>query len=173
MSKAHFSLFNQEFFWLVIYFLVNLFLTFHNKWILSVIGFSFPWLLTFLHISISGLCSFIYMQIRNSTKKASILTSDEYKMNAFGFSTDRSIRIFLYSIIFTANIAVSNISLNYISLPFHQLVRSSNPFFVILLEFLIFRKLPSLLISLTLIPVTIVMIILDNFWCRIILCWPV
>ncbi|KAJ3110252.1 UAA transporter [Phlyctochytrium bullatum] len=48
--------------------------------------------------------------------------------------------VLLFSLLYTANIAMSNVSLSMVSLPFHQVVRSTNPAVTLALERLLFGK---------------------------------
>ncbi|KAJ3105460.1 Kinesin-like protein kif19 [Phlyctochytrium planicorne] len=50
------------------------------------------------------------------------------------------ITILLFSMLYTVNIGVSNVSLSMVSLPFHQVVRSTNPAITLALERLLFGK---------------------------------
>ena len=135
------------------YLVLNVFLTLQNKWVLSVLGFSFPWLLTFIHLGVSGFCSLIYLSIvsrSNPTQQ----NGNALSRDVFSFSYSQCIKVVLCSIIFTMNVAFSNISLNYVSIPFHQLAKSTGPFFIVVLEYLFFHKSPDLLIMIALIPVS-------------------
>ena len=58
-----------------------------------------------------------------------------------------------FSFLYTVNIAISNVSLNMVSLPFHQIVRSTNPAFTILMEMMIIGKRHSKETYLSLLPV--------------------
>ena len=59
----------------------------------------------------------------------------------------------LCSFLYTVNIAISNVSLNFVSLAFHQIVRSSTPFFTVMLEMLILQKFHTSVLYFSLIPV--------------------
>ncbi|KAJ3085476.1 UAA transporter [Quaeritorhiza haematococci] len=48
--------------------------------------------------------------------------------------------MFAFSILYTANIATSNLSLSMVSLPFHQIVRSTNPAVTVTFERLLFGR---------------------------------
>ncbi|KAI9207642.1 triose-phosphate transporter family-domain-containing protein [Polychytrium aggregatum] len=111
--------------WLLFYFSVNLTLTIHNKAVLQLYRFPFPWTLTAIHIMCSTLgCS---------------------ALSAFGVfrpvacSPRDMIKILGFSILYTVNIAVSNISLSMVTVPFHQVVRSIAPIVTMVLSSLFWR----------------------------------
>jgi len=106
--------------WVLLYFLANLALTIHNKWVLSRINFRFPWSLTALHIGVSGLGSWIFCAASSIPKKN------------IDFEAWKSLLSF--SVLYALNIAMSNVSLAYVSLSFHQIIRSSVPAVILLIE---------------------------------------
>ncbi|KAJ3313930.1 UAA transporter, partial [Blyttiomyces sp. JEL0837] len=102
-----------------------------NKVILKLFHFNFPWILTAIHALLSCLGS-------------SILVHGLKTVTPTVFTTRREIiTILLFSVLYTVNIAVSNVSLNLVSLPFHQIVRSTNPAVTLTLERILFRKRPA------------------------------
>lgn len=126
--------------WISLYFLANLGLTIHNKWVLQKLNFDYPWLLTAIHIGISGLgASFMI-------RKMNVCIPPQLNLK-------ENLSLWSFSLLYTINIAISNVSLNYVSLAFHQIVRSANPAFTIILELLILGKRESSLIYLSLVPV--------------------
>ncbi|KAI8835574.1 hypothetical protein BC829DRAFT_426275 [Chytridium lagenaria] len=78
----------------VVYFLLNLSMTMYNKAIMKLIHFNYPWLLTAIHTFMSCIGSIINAKAR---KKAMTLST---------------VLMFLFSCLYTVNIAVSNVSLN-------------------------------------------------------------
>lgn len=100
-----------------LYFVVNLTLTLYNK---AVLGkFAFPWLLTALHTSFASLGCYILM-LRGYMKLTRLSTQENLTLVAF-------------SVLFTVNIAISNVSLAMVSVPFHQIARSTCPVVTILI----------------------------------------
>lgn len=128
--------------WIILYFVANLFLTIHNKWILGKLNFRFPWTLTALHISISGIGSYFFLLYILRIQPTSLSTSSQLKL-------------FLFSILYAINIAISNVSLAHVSLAFHQLVRSTTPVFTIAMEYLVCKKTRDIRTYLTLLPVVL------------------
>ncbi|KAF8576778.1 TPT-domain-containing protein, partial [Ramaria rubella] len=133
------KLLNSEPFWLLLYFLFNLGLTLYNK--LVLVRFPFPYTLTALHAFSGTIGSYLAMELGYFTP--SRLTARE------------SILLTAFSFLYTINIAVSNLSLQLVTVPFHQVVRAATPLFIIALSyFLLARRLtPAKLLSL--IPVIV------------------
>ncbi|KAH9942041.1 hypothetical protein B0H21DRAFT_751349 [Amylocystis lapponica] len=115
--------------WLVLYFAFNLGLTLYNK--LVLVHFPFPYTLTALH----ALCGSI-----GGCFAAAWRTGDHFALAAF-------------SILYAVNIAVSNVSLQLVTVPFHQVVRAATPIFTTLLSLLLFGTHYSRMKLLTLVPV--------------------
>lgn len=134
-SKKSFT--DSAAYWLILYFIFNLGLTLFNKVVL--VSFPFPYTLTGLH-ALSG-CAGCYIALERGAFVPARLTSKENLiMGAF-------------SILYTINIAVSNLSLHLVTVPFHQVVRASTPLFTILISVLIFRGKFSIMKLVSLLPV--------------------
>ncbi|MCJ1453271.1 UAA transporter [Mycoblastus sanguinarius] len=126
-------------FYLTLYFALNLTLTLYNK---AVLGkFSFPWLLTTLHTASASLGCYVLMRRGHFT-----LT----KLN-----TRENLVLAAFSLLFTINIAISNVSLAMVSVPFHQIMRSICPIFTILLYRVYYLRSYSWATYLSLIPVVL------------------
>lgn len=127
------------FVWLALYFVANLVLTLHNKYVMAIYNFRFPWALTGIHC----LCG----------------TVGCYLLYLFGvfrpskLSQRDNLIMFAFSALYTINIAVSNISLNLVTVPFHQVVRATCPVFTIMLSVIFLHKSYSTRIYLSLVPV--------------------
>lgn len=121
--------------WIMGYFASNILLTIHNKFILSSLNFKFPWFLTAIHLTVSGIGAFI---IQKSTIGHCVEEKCTNKRPTFW----HFIIILGYSIVYTLNIALSNIGLIYASLSFHQLSRGAGPVFTVMIEKLLGKKLP-------------------------------
>jgi len=128
-----------KFKYLAVYFVCNVSLMLYNKAILG--KFEYPWLLTALHAGSSLLgCSLLFLRGRLSLTKLSL--------------RDNLILI-LFSFLFTINIAISNVSLSMVSMPFHQVLRSTCPFFTILICRFFYNRTYSTKTYLSLIPIII------------------
>lgn len=114
----------KKYLWLAIYFLFNLVLTLFNKLILG--SFPFPYFLTAVHAFCGTLGCFI--------------------LNKRGFFTvsrltDKEDMILLFfSFLYTINIAISNVSLKLVTVPFHQIIRATTPLFAILLNIVLYNN---------------------------------
>jgi hypothetical protein len=103
--------------------------------------FEFPWLLTATHALASTVgCMILIYWLRIITPVK--LSSCRDHLVLIGFS-----------LLYTVNIAISNVSLNLVSLPFHQIVRSTNPAFTVVLEWIVMSKRHSVMTCLTVVPV--------------------
>ncbi|KAI8806531.1 triose-phosphate transporter family-domain-containing protein [Cladochytrium replicatum] len=115
--------------WMMAYFCLNLSITIYNKVILQMFKFKYPRLLTALHAfcSVIGAYLTVSQNVFDAPRRRVECVQDLFVMMAF-------------SVLYTVNIATSNVSLSLVSLPFHQIVRSTNPAITVILEKLIFSK---------------------------------
>ncbi|KAF9343563.1 UAA transporter [Mortierella sp. AD094] len=124
--------------WLAMYFLLNLTLTIYNKAILSTFHFSFPWTLTGIHTLCSGVGALV--------------------MGKLGYFTPAQLGerenmvMLMFSFLYTLNIAISNVSLNEVSVAFHQVVRAMTPVFTIAISVAFLSKKYSGMTYLSLLP---------------------
>jgi hypothetical protein len=61
-------------------------------------------------------------------------------------------KLVAFSVLFTVNIAMSNVSLAMVSVPFHQIIRSTTPVFAILIHRIIYARSYSTATYLSLVP---------------------
>jgi len=79
-----------------------------------------------------------------------------YLKGAFTFtrlSEYENFVMLMFSGLYTLNIAISNVSLNLVTVPFHQVVRAMTPFFTVIIFVICFRKTYSKMTYISLIPV--------------------
>lgn len=142
-------------FWPLAYLLANLALTIHNKWILSGLKFSFPWILSAIHIAVTGIGAYTISKLiltsSSSKPYQRIEVTTPYAWSNPSFRIP--LKLFVLSLLYSINIALSNISMVYVSLSFHQLIRSTSPAFTVAIELLFLRKTHPKIIYFTLIPV--------------------
>ncbi|TKA66939.1 hypothetical protein B0A55_10723 [Friedmanniomyces simplex] len=118
------------------YFFLNLSLTVSNKAILGKAHF--PWLLTTLHASVTsigcfGMMGSGYLKVKRlNAREGAVLTA--------------------FSFLFTLNIAISNVSLDAVSLPFHQIMRSTCPVITIFIYRSVYGRTYSTQTYLSMIP---------------------
>ncbi|KAL1921181.1 uncharacterized protein VTP21DRAFT_10897 [Calcarisporiella thermophila] len=125
--------------WLALYFFLNLALTLYNKAVMKTFNFGFPWTLTGIHTACSTIGAYMC-----------------YKMDYFRpakLGERESMVMLLFSFLYTINIAISNVSLNLVSVPFHQVVRAMTPLFTIILSVFFLRKKYPNEIYLSLVPI--------------------
>ncbi|KAG2226556.1 hypothetical protein INT45_005042 [Circinella minor] len=130
---------NSSMIWLGMYFVFNLVLTLYNKVILSLFQFPFPWTLTAIHTACGAVGSYIFWRC-NVFSPAKLGRRENTIMIAF-------------SALYTINIAISNVSLNLVTVPFHQVVRAMTPVFTIMLSVMFLSKSYSTMTYISLLPV--------------------
>ncbi|KAA1474384.1 TPT-domain-containing protein, partial [Dentipellis sp. KUC8613] len=126
---------DSQAFWLVLYFALNLLLTLYNKYVL--VSFPFPYTLTALHALCGSLGGQLLLQ-QGFYQPKKLRERDHLVLAAF-------------SVLYSVNIAVSNVSLGLVTVPFHQVVRAASPLFTTILSWYFFdarfsrHKLASLI----------------------------
>ncbi|KAI8884227.1 TPT-domain-containing protein [Backusella circina FSU 941] len=125
--------------WLGVYFILNLSLTLYNKAIL--LDFRYPWTLTAIHTFCSTLgCYMLYfMRVFTPAK----------------LGDNEKLVMIMFSALYTINIAISNVSLNLVSVAFHQVVRAMTPVFTVAISIMFLQKSYTRMIYLSLLPVVI------------------
>lgn len=114
----------QQYLWLGLYFFFNLSLTIFNKIVLG--KFPYPYTLTAIHTLAGSIgCSILL--------KLNYFTLSKHK-----FTFSEQITLLFFSFLYTINIAISNVSLELVTVPFHQVIRATTPLFVILLNLMFF-----------------------------------
>ncbi|KAN0102246.1 TPT domain containing protein [Hyaloscypha variabilis] len=125
--------------YLSVYFLLNVTLTIYNK---AVLGkFAYPWLLTALHTGSASIGCYLLM-LRGTFKLTQLSSRDNLILITFSF-------------LFTINIAISNVSLAMVSIPFHQIMRSTCPVFTVLIYRFRYHRAYSNMTYLSLVPIVI------------------
>ncbi|ESZ91045.1 hypothetical protein SBOR_8564 [Sclerotinia borealis F-4128] len=103
--------------------------------------YPYPWLLTAWHALCSSLGTYVSRRLNAAHSEHRCHEKNHY--------------ILMFSILYTVNIAVSNVALGLTTIPDHQTIRSSIPFFILLLNLLLYHHLPTPLTILTLLPLTL------------------
>lgn len=109
---------------IALYLFLNLSLTLSNKSVLSQL--SLPWLLTVSHTTATSIGTFALMGTGH--------------LHLTPLSLRSHLSLLAFSILFTLNIAISNVSLAMVSVPFHQIMRSTCPVVTILLYRTIYSR---------------------------------
>ncbi|ORY80392.1 hypothetical protein BCR37DRAFT_334637, partial [Protomyces lactucae-debilis] len=123
--------------YLALYLVTNLGLTLYNKALLG--SFPLPYFLTGCH-TVSNVICIVLMKVTGGIELTKLSAYEWYLVMGF-------------SVLYSANIAVSNLSLEMVPVPIHQTVRATSPFFVLSLTSLLFRERHSLKIWLSLVPI--------------------
>lgn len=110
--------FQRKCVWLGLYLLLTTGLTVHNKFTMT--NFPYPCVVTGIHALFGSIGSAV-IRPRQGVKPIRLNWSE-------------GIAILLFSILYTINIAVSNASLEFVTLPMHQALRSLNPLLVVLVS---------------------------------------
>ncbi|CAK3993426.1 UDP-galactose transporter 1 [Lecanosticta acicola] len=129
----------NKFTFLGLYFIFNLSVTLSNKGLLATI--SFPWLLTFCHTFATSIGCTV------------LLAAGQLKLSRL--SGKENLVLIAFSFLFTLNIAISNVSLAQVSVPFHQVMRSTCPVVTILIYRLVYSRTYSTPTYLSMIPLII------------------
>lgn len=123
-----------------LYFFFNLSLTLYNKF--ALVSFPFPFSLTCIHSLAAFIGSYFCYSRGYFTRVQSLGLRETLILVAF-------------SSLYTINIAVSNLSLNLVTVPLHQVVRSTTPLFTIVISILMFGKSYLFQTYMSLVPVVI------------------
>lgn len=128
--------------WLVIWMANNVLVTIINKASFSKVNFNYPFLLSTIHMA----CNIVGAQIYFiwTKNKQSVIQ---------GTNNHRSILIF--SVIFSLNIAIGNMSLSYVSVSFNQVCRAMVPVIVMFVSILYFGKTYSSVRKWTVAPIVL------------------
>ncbi|KAJ5217093.1 hypothetical protein N7468_010101 [Penicillium chermesinum] len=128
-----------KFVWIGAYFGFSMGLTIYNKFILG--SFKAPWLLTCLHTTISALGTLVMLKM------------GYFKLSRLG--RREHLILVAFSVLFTSNIAMSNLSLSLVSLAFFQIIRNTVPLFTVGIYRLWFHRSYSTCTYLSLIPIVV------------------
>lgn len=115
---------------IVAYFVATVGLTLHTKWFMK--EHQIPWSLSALHVGLSGLGAYL---LRRRVR----------------FALD--LKLAAFSSLYALNIALSNVSLQLVSLALHQIIRSGTPLITLVFEYVILGRRSSASILLTLLAI--------------------
>ncbi|KAK7042465.1 TPT domain-containing protein [Favolaschia claudopus] len=124
-------------FWLIMYFCFNLGLTLYNKGVL--VSFPFPYTLSALHAFFGTIGGTV------------LAKRGTFAPSPIDFAS--AMAVLAFSALYAINIAVSNVSLQLVTVPFHQVVRAATPIFTIIFSGIFFGAQSSYSKKISLIPV--------------------
>jgi Triose-phosphate Transporter family len=118
-------------FWLFFWMANNILVTILNKAAFAKVDFKYPYALSTIHMACNIIGAQIFFLFSRTTKPKQIEASSRKS-------------IFLFSIIFSLNIAIGNISLRWVSVNFNQVCRSLVPVVVMVISMTYYSKVFSL-----------------------------
>ncbi|CAM9279173.1 unnamed protein product, partial [Chrysoparadoxa australica] len=127
--------------WLLLWTANNIGVTLLNKASFSRVHFPYPWTLSAIHMACNWLGTALYFNSRPGEHRA--VEKRHYRT------------LYMFSLVFAANIAVGNISLKYVSVSFNQVMRSLVPGVVMVARTYFFQKETSFNKKLSVVPVII------------------
>ncbi|KAF5392905.1 hypothetical protein D9757_000849 [Collybiopsis confluens] len=138
-SSSRASLLESRPFWLTLYFFFNLGLTLYNKGVL--VKFPFPYTLTAIHALFGSLGGAILARFQ-------VFVPPRLKRH-------ETTILLTFSVLYSINIVVSNVSLQLVTVPFHQIIRSTTPIFTIIFSALLLGKSSTRPRMMALVPVIV------------------
>ena len=130
-------------FWLIFWLLNNVILTLLNKATFSKFDFKYPFFLSFFHMMCNWAGGAIYFRAlawytdrnppvrdeayhrRHGYKRSKSVLMDNARVSTLDYAG--TVKTWAFSVIFSLNIAIGNVSLRYVSVNFNQVMRSLVP----------------------------------------------
>ncbi|KAJ5102179.1 Drug/metabolite transporter [Penicillium alfredii] len=133
----------EKFVWLSAYLLFGMLLTIYNKLVLQKVKalFNCPWFLTGMHSAFASVGTLVLLKL-GYFKLSTLSQRDHWSLLAF-------------SMLFTVNIWMSNVSLSLVSLAFFQIIRNTAPVFTVLLYRVWYSRSYSLATYVSLLPIIV------------------
>merc|ERR1719247_3968836 len=132
----------QVVFWLLFWMANNILVTILNKAAFAKVDFKYPYTLSTVHMACNILGAQLFFLFSRTTKPKQIEAHSRKS-------------IFLFSIIFSLNIAIGNISLRWVSVNFNQVCRSLVPVFVMIISMAYYNKTFSSNRKLAVVPIVV------------------
>jgi len=104
---------------------ISISLIMYNKWLLSYKHYRFPLAMTMCHQACTAMVAQITCRLGIKGMKAPELTPEQFKS-----------RILPIALLFAASIALSNLAVSYLTVPFMQMLKASIPTFSLLIGFI-------------------------------------
>lgn len=130
--------------WILIWTVNNIAVTLLNKMTFANVDFKYPYFLSFVHMLCNSIGSLFIFKIidRENEKREGYLPPKGLQgvlgtISRKSLSGKEKVLMFLFSIIFSLNIAVGNVSLRYVSVNFNQVMRSLVPAVTIFMSILL------------------------------------
>mmetsp|Transcript_9156 Transcript_9156/g.19203 ORF Transcript_9156/g.19203 Transcript_9156/m.19203 type:complete len:378 (+) Transcript_9156:182-1315(+) len=141
------NIFHQESFaWLMVWMLNNVGVTLLNKAAFATVDFHYPYFLSFVHMvcnSIGSQMVFRSLGHDEATGQTGIFQRLLGKVERKALNTSGKRSIIGFSVIFSLNIAIGNVSLRHVSVNFNQVMRSLVPAVTIVIGVFIGKQISS------------------------------
>ena len=135
------------------YLSVNLSLTFHTKWIFCHLKIESPWFVSGIHLFFTGIFSFLFSNFFSDVNPDK--TNDDSSEKRILYT----VSLIFFSILYTMNIVLNNLSMLHSSLALQQLSKSAGPVLTLILESVFFKKRISFVMIIPLLFITLGIII--------------
>ena len=126
--------------WLLIWTLNNIGVTLLNKAAFAKVDFRYPFFLSAIHMACNFLGSQYVFYTQRQNSKNSLVTKLLGTINRHNLDAAGRKSILLFSIIFSLNIAIGNVSLKFVSVNFNQVMRSLVPALTIFMGILMGKQ---------------------------------
>mmetsp|Transcript_10290 Transcript_10290/g.30131 ORF Transcript_10290/g.30131 Transcript_10290/m.30131 type:complete len:373 (+) Transcript_10290:258-1376(+) len=137
---------DASFLWLVLWMANNVGVTLLNKAAFATVDFHYPYFLSFVHMICNSVgCQIVFMSLRQdeSTGKTGIFQRLLGKIERKKIDNAGKRSIIGFSVIFSLNIAIGNVSLRHVSVNFNQVMRSLVPAVTIAIGLFIGKSISS------------------------------
>lgn len=137
---------DASFLWLVLWMVNNVGVTLLNKAAFAKVDFHYPYFLSFVHMicnSVGSQIVFMSMKRDEETGQSSIFQRLLGKVERKSIDSTGMRSIIAFSVIFSFNIAIGNVSLRHVSVNFNQVMRSLVPAVTIILGLFIGKQISS------------------------------
>mmetsp|Transcript_10469 Transcript_10469/g.24870 ORF Transcript_10469/g.24870 Transcript_10469/m.24870 type:complete len:363 (-) Transcript_10469:115-1203(-) len=134
---------DSSFVWLCVWTVNNVSVTLLNKICFSMVDFQYPYFLSFVHMACNSLGSqYVFWRIKQDDKFGTESAIQKWLGYLVRKDLDKkgTMHIRLFSIVFSLNIAIGNVSLRHVSVNFNQVMRSLVPVVTILMGIIVGRK---------------------------------
>jgi len=129
--------------WLFIWTLNNIGVTLLNKAAFAKVDFRYPFFLSAIHMACNFFGSQWVFESQKSNSKTSLVTKLLGTINRHNLDAAGRRSILLFSIIFSLNIAIGNVSLKHVSVNFNQVMRSLVPALTIVMGMMMGKDFSS------------------------------
>ncbi|KAG7374780.1 triose-phosphate transporter family protein [Nitzschia inconspicua] len=145
-AKPASFLWDASFIWLVLWMANNVGVTLLNKAAFATVDFHYPYFLSFVHMVCNSIGSqLVFMSLDQDTKtgRTGIFQRMLGNIERKDLDSNGKKSIIAFSVIFSLNIAIGNVSLRHVSVNFNQVMRSLVPAITIMMGFCLGKPISS------------------------------